>query len=53
MKRVGLYFGSFNPVHTGHIHLAKYLTDNNLVDEVWFVISLEESPETTITGISK
>jgi nicotinate-nucleotide adenylyltransferase len=39
MKRVGLYFGSFNPVHTGHIHLAKYLTDNNLVDEVWFVIS--------------
>ena len=39
MKKVGLYFGSFNPVHTGHIHLAKYLTDNNLVDEVWFVIS--------------
>lgn len=37
--RVALYFGSFNPVHLGHLKLAEYLTDNELVDEVWFVIS--------------
>lgn len=37
--RVALYFGSFNPVHLGHLKLAEYLTDNDLVDEVWFVIS--------------
>lgn len=37
--RVALYFGSFNPVHIGHQQLAEYLIDNNLVDEVWFVIS--------------
>ena len=37
--RVALYFGSFNPIHVGHLKLAEYLTDNQLVDEVWFVIS--------------
>lgn len=37
--KVGLYFGSFNPVHIGHVNLADYLIDKELVDEVWFVIS--------------
>jgi nicotinate-nucleotide adenylyltransferase len=36
---IGLYFGSFNPIHTGHQQLAEYLIDNKLVDEVWFVVS--------------
>jgi nicotinate-nucleotide adenylyltransferase len=39
MKKVGLYFGSFNPVHIGHLGLANYLIDHNIVDELWFVIS--------------
>lgn len=37
--KIGLYFGSFNPIHLGHLKLAGYLIDNQLVDEVWFVIS--------------
>jgi len=37
--KVGLYFGSFNPVHTGHLNLANYLVDNRIVDETWFVVS--------------
>ena len=36
---IGLYFGSFNPIHLGHLQLAEYLTDNALVDEVWLVVS--------------
>jgi nicotinate (nicotinamide) nucleotide adenylyltransferase len=36
---IGLYFGSFNPVHNGHLKLAEYLIDNQIVDEVWFVVS--------------
>lgn len=32
--RVGVYVGSFNPVHDGHIHVAKYLVNNNIVDKV-------------------
>lgn len=36
---IGLYFGSFNPVHVGHLGLAEYLLTMQLVDEVWFVVS--------------
>jgi len=38
-KRIGIYSGSFNPIHLGHQKLAEYLIDNQLVDEVWFVVS--------------
>jgi nicotinate-nucleotide adenylyltransferase len=38
-KRIGVYSGSFNPIHLGHQKLAQYLIDNQLVDEVWFVVS--------------
>jgi len=38
-KRIGIYSGSFNPIHVGHQKLAEYLIDNKLVDEVWFVVS--------------
>lgn len=37
--KVGLYFGSFNPIHNAHIKLGEFLIDNLLVDEVWFVLS--------------
>jgi len=36
---IAIYSGSFNPIHTGHLKLAEYLTDNRLADEVWFVVS--------------
>ena len=32
--RYGVYVGSFNPVHIGHIKVCKYLIDNNYVDKV-------------------
>lgn len=32
--RIGVYVGSFNPVHDGHIHVAEYLINNNYVDKV-------------------
>lgn len=38
-KRVILYFGSFNPIHTGHLTIADYVVDSGLCDEVWFVVS--------------
>jgi len=38
-KRIGVYSGSFNPIHTGHLKLAEFLIDNLIVDEVWFVVS--------------
>src|SRR5215212_5791239 len=36
---IGLYFGSFNPVHVGHLIIANYLLSNDYVKEVWFVVS--------------
>lgn len=38
-KRMLLYFGSFDPIHRGHISLAEYALDNNLADEVALIIS--------------
>jgi nicotinate-nucleotide adenylyltransferase len=37
--KIGLFFGSFNPVHNGHIALAKYMIEHTDLDCVWFVIS--------------
>ncbi len=37
--KVGLYFGSFNPVHNGHLAIANYIVDFTEVDELWFVVS--------------
>ena len=39
MLKVGLYFGSFNPVHVGHLSIANYIWQNEDVDEVWMIIS--------------
>ncbi|MCG9881331.1 MAG: nicotinate-nucleotide adenylyltransferase [Bacteroidia bacterium] len=39
MAKIGLFFGSFNPVHTGHLIIANYMVDYTPLDEVWFVVS--------------
>lgn len=39
MKKVGLFGGSFNPVHLGHTALAAYVCEQGLVDEVWMMVS--------------
>lgn len=39
MKKVGLFFGSFNPIHIGHLILANYIIENTDMDELWFVVS--------------
>ena len=37
--RIGLYFGSFNPIHVGHIQVARYFKNINAFDVIWFVPS--------------
>lgn len=36
---VGLFFGSFNPIHVGHLIIANHLVENTNLDEVWLVVS--------------
>src|SRR6516165_2550772 len=37
--KIGLYFGSFNPVHHGHLIIANYVLQNSDLNQVWFVVS--------------
>jgi nicotinate-nucleotide adenylyltransferase len=39
MKKIGLYLGTFNPIHNGHIALANYFINNTDLDEVWVVLT--------------
>lgn len=36
---IGLYFGSFNPIHVGHLIIAQYMIQREDIDAVWFVVS--------------
>jgi nicotinate-nucleotide adenylyltransferase len=36
---VGLYFGSFNPIHTGHLIIANHILNQTSLQKVWFVVS--------------
>ncbi len=37
--KIGLYFGSFNPIHLGHLIIAQTLFQRGGLDQVWFVVS--------------
>lgn len=36
---IGLFFGSFNPIHIGHMVLANYMAEFTDIEKVWFVVS--------------
>jgi len=38
-KKIGLFFGSFNPIHIGHLILGNYILENSDMEELWFVVS--------------
>jgi nicotinate-nucleotide adenylyltransferase len=38
-KKTGLFFGSFNPIHLGHMIIAGYMLEFTEMDEIWFIIS--------------
>ena len=39
MIKTGLYFGSFNPIHIGHLAIAGYMIEFTAIDQLWFVVS--------------
>ena len=38
-KKIGLYFGSFNPIHIGHLAIANYIVEYTDLNQIWFVIT--------------
>lgn len=37
--QIGLYFGSFNPIHNGHLIIANFIVQHTSLEQVWFVVS--------------
>ncbi|UCE93454.1 MAG: nicotinate-nucleotide adenylyltransferase [Flavobacteriaceae bacterium] len=37
--KIGLFFGSFNPIHVGHLIIANHLVENSDLDEVWMIVT--------------
>ncbi len=37
--KIGLYFGTFNPIHVGHLIIANHLVENSDLDQIWFVVT--------------
>jgi len=38
-KNIGLYFGTFNPIHIGHLAIANHMAENSTLDEIWMVVT--------------
>lgn len=38
-KKIGLYFGTYNPIHVGHLIIANFMADYTDLDEVWLVVT--------------
>ncbi len=38
-KKIGLFFGTFNPIHTGHLIIANHLAEYSDLDQVWLVVT--------------
>ncbi|MDR3047311.1 MAG: nicotinate-nucleotide adenylyltransferase [Bacteroidales bacterium] len=39
MKKIGLFFGTFNPLHIGHLIISEYIKENSDLNEIWFVVT--------------
>ena len=51
-RKIGLFFGSFNPVHTGHMIIANYMATQTDLDQVWMVVS-PQNPLKNKAGLAR
>lgn len=51
--KVGLYFGSFNPIHVGHLIIANHILNETDVQKIWFVVSPQNPFKKTISLLNE
>lgn len=50
MSKIGLFFGSFNPIHIGHTAIANYMLEFTDLERIWFVVS-PQNPDKQQSGL--
>lgn len=51
--KIGLYFGSFNPIHIGHLIIANHILNESDLDKIWFVVSPQNPFKTSSTLLNE
>lgn len=51
--KIGLYFGSFNPVHSGHLIIANCILNEGWIEKIWFVVSPQNPFKTNSTLLNE
>lgn len=51
--KIGLFFGSFNPIHNGHLIIANYICESTDLDKVWLVVSPQNPFKTKDTLLNE
>ena len=51
--QVGLYFGSFNPVHSGHLIIANHILNETILEKIWFIVSPQNPFKTGSTLLNE
>ena len=51
--KIGLYFGSFNPIHTGHLIIANHVLNETELKKIWFVVSPQNPLKNSFTLLNE
>jgi nicotinate-nucleotide adenylyltransferase len=51
--RIGLYFGSFNPIHSGHLIIANHILNETGLEKIWFIVSPQNPFKTSATLLNE
>ncbi|MEP6513839.1 MAG: nicotinate (nicotinamide) nucleotide adenylyltransferase [Parafilimonas sp.] len=53
LTKTGLYFGSFNPIHIGHLIIAEHVLNNTDLMQIWFVVSPQNPLKTSASLLNE